>query len=202
MPIPLPKPAMSVSGIIMEEEKKPKPKRKTFRTIPWEILQLKELSSEAKMVASVIWCNGNCKRIKPKGKKNIERIIERDVLVRVNLSHAEIMDRWGKTVTDECLRQHLVKLEKAKLFQRGKDGRISIDLGRIHYRDGEVRETGLWDKGLNISAPILRDDALSDSEKIVSAGLGAFPRIPITALAEKLGIPRRTITRIIAKLKA
>jgi hypothetical protein len=176
-----------------------KEKKKHFRTLPFEILGSPKLSSGAKFIGSVIWCAGNCKKIDPKGKDNLKAIRERGKRTECNLNHAGIMARWGRQVTDECLRQHLAKLERAGFIERER-GEIYIDLKNlVNYDEDEILRSGRWESGLIIPAIIHQDGGLSDTEKIVISGLLAFPRMSIGALSAKIGISQRSVFSIKAK---
>jgi hypothetical protein len=176
-----------------------------FRVIPWELMaKYNGLSSGAKIIGGIIWCSANTKKIKIEGtkkqkEKNEDKIWDRGDIVQCPLTHAEIKTRWRRT-NEECLRRHIVSLEKRKLIERWDNGKVYISIGNYkRYVGGEqyeTRENGLWEKGLVINSVIYLDDDLSDTEKIVIAGLRGFPRYTMKKLAEKLGISWRTIMTI------
>jgi hypothetical protein len=171
-----------------------------FRTIPWELFQ-HMISSEARYVVGVLWCAGDVK-IKPKKKKATKGTRARRDKTLCQLSHAEIIERWGRNVTAENLRQHLVSVEHCGLIKRSSQGRIHIPMQKwISADTGEAVERGRWEEGLNISPIIHRDDELTDTEKIVIAGALGFGKLSAVALARKLHVSRSTVMRIKSKFR-
>jgi hypothetical protein len=159
--------------LLMKEQEKP------FRTIPWVVLQDVNLSGPAKYLCAALFCDAKRQTTERDGP-DAPTGAKRRGFKYTEIDRGELLDRWGRRVTPDVLRKHLVNLERDRYIKR--------QYGKIGVRP--------WSGGLVIDPLIHNDGGLTDTEKIIIAGFWGFDKWNEQTLADKLGISVRTVFRV------